>query len=153
MGECRVPFRAIWQLAIVTHLLVRRKVFKLCTFFGDLLGCHDAFRQKVPDFTLEIQAYTSPALNFCRNLMNFATKKHWCPPHLQQMFFHFSSLLRFSISWVHPNKDFTLTTNTNPGLSKCGQKLDRTMTKSFQNMSRCDKFFLKKRVSCNREIL
>jgi hypothetical protein len=128
------------------HSLVRWKVSKLCTSSGNLLEHHDAFRQKVPDFTLEIQAYKWPALNFWRNLTIFRRKKNTgAHPISNKCFFSFSSLLRFSISCVHPNKDFTLTSNTNSGSSKCGQKLDRTMTKSFQNISKCDKLFLKKR--------
>jgi hypothetical protein len=135
------------------HSLVRWEVSKLCTSSGNLLEHHDAFRQKVPDFTLEIQAYKWPPLNFWRNMTIFRWKKTLVPTPSPTNVFFFFFTLRFSISCVHPNKDFTLTSNTNSGSSKCGHKLHRTMTKSLQNISKCDELFLKKRVSCNREIL
>jgi hypothetical protein len=113
IGECRVPFRVIWWQAIATHSLERLKVSKLCTFLGDLLGCHDGCRRKVPDFTLEIQAYRWPALKFWRNLAIYHPKKaadwYWNKLGVYILLPHSHEVLQHQ---YYIYQDWTLYTNT-----------------------------------------
>lgn len=99
IGKCRVLFKAIWWLVVTMHSLERWKVCKLCTFLGDILRRHDAFRQKVPTFTLEIQAYRWPTLNFWNNLVIFHPKKIIDMKHTKGLNNHYKKITHSHMLW------------------------------------------------------
>jgi hypothetical protein len=87
------------------HSLERPKVSKSYTFFSDLLGHHDAIRWKVPDFTLEIQAYKLAGTKFLEKFGDFSPQKKNTNVHMKFTFNKFCATYGLFFANSIPNEE------------------------------------------------